>query len=438
MTAVNSISAAEKISSLIWGRFTIILILICALYHTVKSGFIQLRLPFVLLKGNKGRSKDSAGRSRLKAVTSALAASMGTGNITGCAAAIAAGGAGAVFWMWVSAVLGMALSFSENRLGALYAERFPKSVKGPMLYMEKGLGSSKLAVIYAAGCLCTALCMGCMSQSWAFADALSAETGLSKAIAGVVIAAVTAAVIFSSGEASQGVMNITEKIVPIMGILYAGGCIFYLICEDCNIWTALGEICRCAFTPEAAAGGAAGITVKTAVSIGLRRGVFSNEAGMGSSVLVHGDAGFPSPDIAGAWAAFEVFLDTIVCCTLTALVIITSDLYKLGCCDLTLIFTDSLGFAGGAFVAVCVCLFAWAAILGWCCYGEKCLLYLIKNRHAGIKSKLSKFYRILFCAAALAGALITSQAVFGISDIFNAFVLLPNLLAITFLVMRQE
>lgn len=410
--------ALSRISSLMWGEFTIILIVLCGIYHTVKSGSIQLKLPSVIGK--------SGGKNRMKAVTSALAASMGTGNITGCAAAIAAGGAGAVFWMWASAFTGMALAYSENRIGAEFAGRFPGLKKGPMLYIEKGLGSPALAKIYAAGCLCAAFSMGCLSQSEAFADALSSRTGAPPLLFSVLLAGATAAVLFSSKKAADGVMNAAEKIVPVMGIIYAVGCISLLVVTKADIAGAFSEIFVCAFTPKAAAGGAVGITVKKAVTVGLRRGVFSNEAGMGSSVLVHSDADFGSPESAGAWAAFEVFLDTIVCCTLTALTVICSESFRHGgTYNITEIFSDGLGSIGGFISCVSVCMFAWAAVLGWCCYGEKCLDYLDLNRRNGIG------YKVLFCTAAALGGVISSEAALDAADLFNVFIMFPNLAAIT-------
>lgn len=407
----------ETANSLLWGRFTVALILCCGIYHTVKSGFIQLKLPKQLFS--------SGGKNRLGAVTSALAASLGTGNITGCAAAIAAGGAGAVFWMWLSALGGMALAYSENRIGAEFGEKYPKSARGPMLYIEKGMGAKWLAATYAVCCLGAAIFMGSMSQSGALSDALSAQTPLPRYICSLAAAVVTAAVLFSSDRAAEGVMKFSARIVPVMGLLYAGGCIGLLIISKCDVSGAFADIFSQAFSLKAAAGGAAGITVKKAVSVGLRRGIFSNEAGMGSSVLVHSEADFGEPQSAGAWAAFEVFLDTIVCCTLTALVIICSKTN-----DITAAFSYGFGRWGGGFVCLCICMFALASVLGWSCYGEKCLCY-ITGKHCG------KWCRLVFCLACAAGGFIATESVFGISDLFNCLLMIINLPVITVLTMRS-
>ena len=404
----------ETANSLLWGRFTVALILCCGIYHTVKSGFIQLRLPNLL-------GKSPAGGKKLGAVTSALAASLGTGNITGCAAAIAAGGAGAVFWMWLSALGGMALAYSENRIGAEFAEKYHGSVKGPMLYIEKGIGSKPLAVFYAVCCFGAAIFMGSMSQSGALCDALSAQTSLPRCVCSAAAAAITAAVLFSSDHAAEGVMKFSAKAVPIMGLLYTGGCIALLVILRCDVAGAFAKIFSSAFSLSAVSGGAAGIAVKKAVSTGLRRGIFSNEAGMGSSVLVHSEADFGSPQSAGAWAALEVFLDTIVCCTLTALVVI--------CCkadNITAAFSYAFGSYGGGLICLCICLFALASVLGWSCYGEKCLSYIL-GKHC------KKRWRAVFCLACAAGGFIATESVFGISDLFNCLLMIINLPVITVL-----
>lgn len=407
----------ETINAILWGPFTVGAILLCGIYHTYKSGFIQLRLR-KHLGGNKGSGR---------AVMSALAASMGTGNITGCAAAISTGGAGAVFWMWISALLGMALAYSENRLGGEYAERYPHKPKGPMLYIENGFGSKGLAVLYAAACLCAAFVMGCMSQTAALSEAVAEQGIMPGWAAGFVSSAIAAFVIFSSEKASDAAMNAAEKLVPIMGLLYAGGCIALIILTGSSFGELFGQILSEALTFKAAAGGIFGSAMSKAVSVGLRRGIFSNEAGMGSSVLVHSEAGFSTPESMGAWAALEVFLDTIVCCTLTALALLSS-----GKETLAEAFTLCFGRPGGIFVCLCVCLFAMAAVLGWCCYGEKCLEYLSEGKSSFL------LYKIIFCLCGAVSGFISLNFLFGLSDIINVFLIFPNLIAVTILTAREN
>ena len=216
--------------------------------------------------------------------------------------------------MWISAFAGMALAYSENKLGAEYGEKYPSAPKGPMLYIEKGFGSKRLACVYAAVCLCSAIFMGSMSQSGAFADALSAQTGLPRYLSSAAAAILTGAVLFSSKRATEGVMKLSAKLVPIMGILYTAGCVLLLAVTKSNVCGAFREIFSCALTPSAAAGGAVGITVRRAVSTGLRRGIFSNEAGIGSSVLVHSEADFGGMGGAGGISRHHCMLHTYCAC----------------------------------------------------------------------------------------------------------------------------
>ncbi len=408
----------ERINSVIWGEFTVMLIMLCGIYHVIKN----IR--------HMGLPRTEGGKRGRQAVFSALAASMGTGNITGCAAAVAAGGAGAVMWMWVSALIGMFLAYAENKTGAEFAQNEKSSLRGPMLYIEKGLGSKPLAVLYAAGCLCAALAMGCVSQTGALCEAAQSRTGISPVIFSLLTAAGAAAVIFSSDKAAEGIMKAAEKLVPVMAAVYALSCIALLISVKADIAGAFELIFTQAFTPQAAVGGAAGITVKKAVSVGLRRGVFSNEAGMGSSVLIHSEADMGTPENTGRWAAAEVFLDTIVCCTLTALAVICSPCADKS--DITGIFTHALGSTGGTAVTICICLFAFAAVLGWCCYGEKCLCYLTGKGSSG------KLYKALYCAAAALSGIIPVTAAMGISDIINCFLMFPNLIAVTYIAIAKR
>lgn len=416
----------NDINSVLWGGFTVGLILLCGLYLTVKSGFIQLRFVKGLRLG---------GRGTMKAVTSALAASLGTGNITGCAAAIAAGGTGSVFWMWISALLGMAISYTENRIGIAYIVKYGGN--GPMTYIEKGLKCKQMAFIYASGCVGAALTMGDAAQSNAFAVALSSvaadRTGLSEKkaliIISLILAAITAIIVF--GGSVSSVMSLTEKIVPFMGALYLGAAIVILAGARLNIPAALCGIVREAFSVKAFGGGVLG----SAISIGLRRGVFSNEAGMGSSVLVHAHGGFTSPEAAGSWACFEVFLDTIVCCTVTALAVIAT-----GETDITAAFSSGFAAvgaksAGVLLITLSVCLFAYASVLGWFCYGEICASYIIRKltKKPAVIKTAGYIFRAAYAAFVFIGGITPVDTAFAAADIFNAFIMLPNMLCIVFL-----
>lgn len=403
-----NMSVIDKINSVLWGNYTVALVLIAGVFHAVRT---------VIPSVGRLRADKSVGGGK-RSVATALAASMGTGNITGCAAAVMMGGAGAVFWMWAAAVPGMALAFAENRIGTTMADRYGNRQKGPLLYIEKAL-SHGAAGVYGVCCVCAAICMGCMSQSGAMCQAIGEELELPLWVIALIPALLTAAAIFSGRDASA----VTERLVPVMGLLYGAGCTAVLIIGGADVPSAFSRIAADAFSFRAVSGGMTG----TAISIGLRRGIFSNEAGMGSSVLVHCDADFGTAERSGMWAAFEVFLDTMVCCTLTALVVVSYNSDTVGAA-----FEYVLGKFGGVFLCICICLFAWAAMLGWCCYGERSIAALGGGVRAG------RIYRTVYTAAAFVGGIIPLGAVFGLCDIINFAMLFINLTAITVIVLNNK
>ncbi|MGN0666701.1 MAG: alanine/glycine:cation symporter family protein [Huintestinicola sp.] len=425
----------SRINGIIWGDFTVAAIFAAGIYLTIKNRFIQFRF-IPLLKSSSGDS-----RSRTRAVTAALAASLGTGNITGCAAALAIGGPGAVFWMWVSAFTGMAVSYAENRIGMEYRRRYPgSSAFGPMLYMEKcGRGWKTAALIYAAACTGVSFTMGNMSQSGAFSEAVctACSGGMPfRAAVSAGMAVLTAWVLFSGESGSSAVMSLTEKAVPVMGLFYLGGALLLLPLTGADVTGAFREIISSAFGVKAAVGGIGGYAVRTVISTGMRRGVFSNEAGMGSSVIVHSAAGFESPESAGAWAAFEVFLDTIVCCTVTALAVICcgggTDPYQ----ALSSAFSLGFGRFGEVFTAVSVCLFAYAAVLGWSCYGEMCVKYIGERlfpENQRLVRIMGAAFRGMYCLAVFFGGILPESFALETADLFNCFVMLPNLAAVVYI-----
>lgn len=414
----------DKINSVIWGSFTVILILVIGIYFTVKSRFIQ----FTFIKKLSLKKQGSIG-----AVTAALAASLGTGNITGCAAAIAVGGIGAIFWMWVSAFFGMAIAYAENHVGISCIQKYGGS--GPMSYMENMIGSKVLTVIYAIGCGATALFVGSATQANAFVTAVSPYFNISSLLAALILAAITAVILLSGSNAVSAVMSLTEKIVPFMGVLYMGGAAAVIAFTHCNVLDALGNIIRDAFSSSAVSGG----MLSSAISIGLRRGVFSNEAGMGSSVMVYSCGGMTSAETAGAWGSFEVFLDTIICCTVTALAVIA-----VGETDITYVFSSAFSAVGAeiigrVIITASICLFAYASILGWFCYGQICVDYLTDSFIVGKKAKgiVTKVFPTVYTLFIIIGGMTTQETALAVADICNAFVMFPNLLSVVYLYSRE-
>lgn len=327
-------------NGVLWGAPMLLLMLISGGYFSVRTGFFQLRRGVhclkrtVLSRGNRQSSEGAV--SPFQAMSSALAATLGTGNIAGVAAALAAGGAGAVFWMWLSAVLGMMTGYAENVLGAYYRRKKPDGSwqGGAMYYIRDGLAEKSftkrlakpLAAVFAAACVLSAFGMGNIVQMNSAAAAMKAGFGLPTAVTGVLLTLAAAAVFFLGKNKSgvQRIAAVTEKLVPVMSVFYIAAAVYILAANFTRLPSVLGVIIQGAFGLKAAAGGVSGYMVKQAVSMGFRRGVFSNEAGLGSSVAAHAASDTAEPCVVGMWSIFEVFFDTIVMCSMTAFVLLAS------------------------------------------------------------------------------------------------------------------
>lgn len=336
------------LNSVLWGAPMIVLMLAAGGYLSVRTGFFQVRRAghwlrrTIFSKGSRSASDGSV--SPFQAMSSALAATLGTGNIAGVSTALAAGGAGAVFWMWISAVLGMMTGYAENVLGAYYRRKNRDGgwSGGAMYYIRDGLAGKRLAkplaAVFAGACVLSAFGMGNLTQMNSAAQALSSGFGIPQAVTGAVLAAFAALIFFggrtsrkqSAGAASGGgqlslrIAGVTEKLVPVMSALYIAGSLYILAVNITRLPDMVGVILRSAFGLEAAAGGVSGYMVKQAVSMGFRRGVFSNEAGLGTSVAAHASSDVVEPCVHGMWSIFEVFFDTIVMCSMTAFVLLAS------------------------------------------------------------------------------------------------------------------
>ena len=324
----------DKVSAAVWGAPTIILILFTGALFSVRTGFFQLRHFGHWIKSTLGSVKgggkaENGSVSQFSAMTSALAATLGTGNIAGVSAAIAAGGAGAVLWIWISALLGMMTGFAENVLGIYYRKREGEYWRGgAMQYIGSGLAETRLkplakplAAVFAGLCVLASFGMGNMAQVNSAAEALYHSFGVPALISGVVMAAVGAAISFGG---VKRIASVTAALVPFMSIFYFIGSVYILVSNAERLPAMLSFILEEAFCPRAVSGGVSGYIIKQAVSMGIRRGVFSNEAGLGTSVAAHAASDVKEPCIQGMWSIFEVFFDTIVMCSLTAFVLICS------------------------------------------------------------------------------------------------------------------
>ena len=416
-------SILEKISGAVWGNGLIFLLLSAGLIYTIKLRFIQFRfIPFLIRSSKNCKKSDSKGISQLRTVCMSLGTAMGTGNITGVASAISIGGAGAVFWMWISAFLGMALVYAENYLSASLGKA--GSCKGPMAYMEHGLGFKRLAVVFAFFCTAASVGMGGMVQVNAFTVSLSESVYIDPFLLFAVIFAVIFSVVKGGAER---ISSAAQLLLPLVTVSYVVVSAMVIFRFRNNIIPVFESIFSEAFEFDSAAGGITGFAVSKAVSAGIRRGSFSNEAGLGSSPILHSASDNTSPQVQGMWSMFEVFFDTIVCCTITALTLLTASESKK--VTLTGVFAHILGNGTDIFLAVSMGIFAFCTIIGWYFCGETSFTYIFGHDK-------KRLFTALYSVLAASGALFSLNSVWLLSDIFNGLMAFCNLLAL-FLLIRH-
>lgn len=378
--------------------------------------------------------------SQFQSLCTALAATIGTGNIVGVSSALLFGGPGAIFWMWIVAFFGMMTNYSENVLGIFYRRKNEKNEwsGGAMYYLRDGLGAKKgmkqigtlLAVLFSLFCLLASFGIGNMSQINSIAGNMKVAFGIPNIITGVVLMVLAGLVILGG---IKRIASVTEKLVPFMAIIYIIGALVVCILHAGQIVPVFAAIFKGAFAMEAVGGGIVGSGVKMAVTWGMKRGVFSNEAGLGSSVMVHSSSNVKEPVRQGMWGIFEVFADTIVVCTLTALTVLTSGLVDLntgkvlsaseGSALVGEAFSTVFGKLGPAFIAVAILLFAFSTVLGWSHYGSKAFEYLFGSNAIII-------YRVIFIVFILGGATMSLELAWDLSDTFNGLMAIPNLIGV--------
>ena len=416
------------------------------LFLTIRNGGVQFKHFGYAMKNTFGKmfKKQEAGAGAvtpLQAVTTALSATVGTGNIVGTSQAIALGGYGALFWLWVAALVGMCTKYCEVVLSIKYRERNAKGdwVGGPMYYIKNGLGKSWawLAGLYAGLAALAAFGIGNLSQAnsivgavgnaiTTFNPAANEKLGTIYLICGIIMA-VLVAIILLGGIKRIG--EVTEKLVPIMSVLYIVFTVIVLVAHASNIIPGLGLVFKTCFTPQAFYGAASGIVLKECIVWGLRRSAFSNEAGLGSAAIAHAAADTKGPVQQGLYGIFEVFADTIVICTLTALTIITSGIdINFGTKPGSELITSALATVFGSkfaslFVAVSLALFAFSTILGWSLYGTRCAEYLLGE-------KFGLVYKLLFIAVVVVGSVTSLSLVWDIADTLNGLMAIPNFIAL--------
>lgn len=442
----------DAVSGVVWGWPALILLLFVGILMTCLTKFFQVshigrwfKCTIGSIFRDKKITKHTSDKSisQFQSLCTALAATVGTGNIAGVASAIATGGPGAVFWMWVMAFFGMMTNFSENVLGILY-RRHNKDGEwsgGAMYYLKYGLGGKKncktlgsvLAVMFCIFCLMASFGIGNMTQINTISTNMKSTFEIPNWITGLVLMAIAALVVIGG---IKRIASVAEKIVPAMVILYLIGTLAICIKHIDQFGAVFSAIFKGAFGLEAAAGGIVGHGVKLAVQMGMKRGVFSNEAGLGSSVMVHSSSNVKEPVQQGMWGIFEVFADTIVVCTLTAFTVLSSGVVDLETGKIAakfasvetgslvgIAFERDFGLIGRYFVAIALLLFAFSTALGWSHYGTKAFEFLF-----GEKSVI--VYKIVFVLAIIGGATMGENLAWELSDTFNGLMMLPNLIGV--------
>lgn len=426
----------DKLNDLVWTGIFLPCVLLCGLLLSLRSRFLQLRLfPASLRQLTKGGRGD--GVSPVQAASTALASTLGTGNIVGTAQAIAMGGPGAVFWMWAAALLGMAVKFAEISLSVATRRRDGAGYSGGPMYYIGSLGEKfrPLALMYALLAALSAFGIGNLSQ---ISSAAGAVAGAAERIApeldprrlrlwlGVILT-LTAWLILRGGAA--GVGRAAERLVPAMAGLFLLLSLFVLCCHAQALPAALRAIVTGAFSPRTAVSGIGGFGTAQAIQWGLRRGAFSNEAGLGSSAIAHGSAAARSPGEQGLWGIFEVFADTIVICTATALTILCSGVgipwgSSPGAELLLSAWETCIPAAPAAcFMALSLLLFAFTSVLGWALYGTQCVRFLWGEKAAAP-------YRLCFSLAITVGCLVSLRTVWAAADLLNGLMAIPNFIAL--------
>lgn len=463
----------DTVNTFVWTTVGVWLLMAVGLLMTVLTKFFQVTHIRHWFKKTVGslfdkkvisHTNEHASISQFQALCTALAATVGVGNIAGVAAAIMSGGPGAVFWMWIAAFLGMMTNYSENILGIYFRRKnhHGEWSGGAMYYLQDGLGGYKnmkvvgkvLAVLFAICAVLASFGIGNMGQvnkivinltsafkipflsTTVLYSSNGSDVTLDMLVVGIILMIIVGIVIIGG---LQRIANVAEKIIPFMVIAFVIGALVIVFANITSIGSVFAAIFGKAFTAQAAWGGGVGISVKTIITMGCKRGVFSNEAGLGSSVMVHSNSNVLEPVKQGLWGIFEVFADTMVVCTLTALTILTSGVIDLNTgaavtdTDATLVaeafntvFKIGNFEFGKYFIALAILLFAFTTILGWSHYGTKAVEYLA-GEHAPI---VTIIYKIIFVLMIVSGAIMTSSIAWDISDTFNGMMMIPNLIGV--------
>ncbi len=442
-------SINKQINGILWGPIMQAIFLAIGLYFSIICGWIPVAkwkvwLKYTLLScfSKQEEENEEHSISQLQSICTTLAATIGTGNIVGVATAITFGGPGAIFWMWLSSILGMMTTYGENLLGIKYRykDKDGKWVGGPMAYMERGLHKKWMAVLFAICCVFSSLGMGNMAQANSVAGAISNTFYISPKTVGIVLSGIVGLVMIGG---IKRIGKVAETVVPLMAGIFLIGSAIVLIRKIQYIPDALYDIVVMAMNPKAGISGILSYTIMVSMRLGIARGIFTNEAGLGSSVVINSNSSVKEPVIQGMWGIFAVFADTIVMCTITALVILVSGVYDADIYNAALntpifellpngvvltatAFSSVLGSYGQYFVTISMIFFGFATLLAWAYCGEQCMKYVFGK-------KAIPLYQFTFLICIFAGCILQLDVVWQLCDTFNGVMAIPNLIAIVLL-----
>lgn len=446
-----------SVNGVVWGTFGISLLFAAGIIMTIaNSGFqfthfahwIKMTIGAIFKDKNitAHTGKDNKAISQFQSLCTALAATIGTGNIVGVATAIIAGGPGAIFWMWIMAILGMMTNYSENVLGIFFRRKGSKGEwrGGAMYYLRDGLGGYKgmkyvgvvLAVLFSLFCLFASFGIGNMSQVNSIAGNMQSAFNIPAPVTGFLLVVIASVVILGG---LKRVAAVTEKLVPVMAIIYIIGALIIFLTNITAAPAVFAAIFKGAFAAKSAAGGVIGYGIQKAITMGFKRGAFSNEAGLGSSVMVHSSSNVKEPVRQGMWGIFEVFADTIIVCTLTAFVILSTGVVDLNT-GLMISQNEGSGLVGEAFatvfggfgpkfIALAILLFAFSTVLGWSHYGETAWQYIF-GECLHLPDWLGIIYKVCFVIVIYFGCTMSLDLAWDISDTFNGLMMIPNLIGV--------
>lgn len=427
------VQVINDIDGFVWGWWMIVLLLGTHIFMTIRTGVIQKKIG-TGIKLSVSKDPDAEGEvSQFGALTTALASTIGTGNIIGVGTAIALGGPGAVLWCWLTGVFGIATKYSESLIAVKYRVKTKdgRMQGGAMYALERGLNMRWLGLIFAFFGAFASFGIGCATQVNAIAKVCKENIGVPPMMVGIIVAALTALVIFGGIKA---IANVCEKLVPFMAVFYVVGCIIILGINYDYIIPAIQTICKLAFTPGAAAGGLIGRGIMMAMQYGIARGLFSNESGMGSAPIAAAAAQTRNPVRQALVSSTGTFWDTVVVCAMTGLVLVSSIMKNPGIDmgavtdggELTTMAFNQIPVLGPIILVVGIISFAYSTVLGWAYYGERCVEYF-----AGRKGLVP--YRVLYIVIAAIAPVAALNLVWTIADILNALMAIPNLIAVLLL-----